>query len=570
MKLANKFCLPILVLSILFLFPSCGSDSTEDSGDNENTAVEVDFLINGKKLLTESEDFLKDEIDINESDKVLQVRVGETVTFKDISTPKVSDDNREWDIFADNQPDGSSEVLEYPFQEVGLQDVELFVNNKSVRKLVYVVGEGEEIVEGGFTDEPVEDEQLAEERQKEQKQEQLAFEADNRAKDAAEADKRARAEATKQERAAKTARDEAARQKQLAKSANTDAERKQAGAAAKAAQERADKAARDETAAKKRAAETAEIQRKADLAAAQKKKDAENAKARRIEEERIAVEKAAKEKERVAAEVAKRKAVAETTRLAAVAEEKKNQVAKTPTKPTVSSISMSASRTSVNTNGVVSFTGSVTPAAAIESISWDFGDGTVKSTGARTNESHAYRTAGNYTVKMCVNGITNCKTVNVSVTAPPPPPPAPTPGADADFFCTSGNKAAGVGYADRCGDSQWTEQAAITLSPKRKLTLTKATVHAENSGRVQFKLTYNQGGATQNETITRSVNSGKSEIYLEELDVVMNPGITYTLSVKSVGDSKTKLENIVDCGKSSTGNGDLGINYKGNQVLFDL
>lgn len=546
MKVANKFCLPILVLSILFLFPACGSDSDTSSSSggtevNDDTVVEVDFLINDNKLLTESVDFLRDEVDVNESDKVLQVRVGEVVTFKDVSTPNVSDDNREWDIFADNQPDGKSSVIEYTFEQLGLQDVELFVNNKSVRKLVYVVAEGEELVErneiAGIGDTGdtgtalIADAATTAAREEQEEQEQLAFAADERAKEAEEQRRREEEQVAAQEEAAKAAREEEARQRRLIATANTDAEKKRATEAAQAAKERAAAAQREEVAAKKRAEQAAEEKRQADLAAAQRKKDLEAAENRRIaaekaeQEKREAEAKAREEKlaadrKRVAEEVAKREAVekAEAERRAIELVKRKEAADQLAKKEAADELAKKKAADELAKKQQMAKTPVVTTPP--------------------------------------VQKMTN---TNSNVGSAP-----------ADFFCGSGNKPTGIRYADRCEGSEWTQQASISFSAKRFLTLTKATLHAENSGRVQFKLTYNQGGSTQTETITRSVNSGKSEVYLEELEIVMVPGITYTLTVQSTGDSKPRLENISNCGIASTGNNDLTINYKGNQVLFDL
>ncbi|RZI92013.1 MAG: PKD domain-containing protein, partial [Microbacterium sp.] len=105
--------------------------------------------------------------------------------------------------------------------------------------------------------------------------------------------------------------------------------------------------------------------------------------------------------------------------------------------------------------------------STISAYEWDFGDGSPKGSGATA--THAYATAGTYTVTLKVTddrGLTGIKTASVSATLPHTAPTAviasDEDGLTVDFSSAGSTAAAGsevVGYAWNFGDGQTSTQA---------------------------------------------------------------------------------------------------------------
>lgn len=554
MKIIKQALLALSAAGMFLIFPSCGSDS---ESTDENVSVEVNFLINGKNLKKEATDFIKDEVDVfNEPDKVLIVQVGQEVVFKDVSTPKPAAENREWDVFSDKEPDGSEPILTKTFtiDEAGLNEVELIVNDRvKVRKLIYVVEDAADVPEYSEVEMP------------EGQDTESVTTTPEPAPSPSNSSSSDRIAASDSRTTTKSPPTTSSGRNRIDETTRTTTRTEPAAPARPSSSTTADSrntiASNSNTSASgNNRTSTGSLGRNTNTNA-NTNNTAPPSGSNSINSKTTTVPTPPPPAKEPVAKVTP-PPPAPVTKPA----EKKPAA---PVKPTVSSISLNA-KSSVQTGRIISFDGSVTPPEAIENITWDFGDGKIKSAGRKVKESHVYKTAGNYRVKMCVNGTSNCKTVNVSVTAPPPPPPPPvTAGADADFFCGGSSKISGVKYGDRCDGAAYTTQAVMSLAPTRKMQLTKTTLYSSNSGKAQFKLTYNDGGDIRNETVTGALNKGKTEVYLEDLNVVLNPGINYTLTV-SVKDGSAELQNIADCGVASQGNSELGINYKGKQVLFDL
>lgn len=140
------------------------------------------------------------------------------------------------------------------------------------------------------------------------------------------------------------------------------------------------------------------------------------------------------------------------------------------------------------------------------------------------------------------------------------------------WYPTNGPTIAGVPYT-RCAashdESNWeSNKTSITLQPKAQALLHSARVYASTSGKVQLKLQ----SPTESAQTNVSVNRGSTNLPLDDLDIVLKPGSTYTLSITplKVGGNVVQLDNIQNCNPSPKSTPQMAVQYDGKIVLFNL
>lgn len=152
--------------------------------------------------------------------------------------------------------------------------------------------------------------------------------------------------------------------------------------------------------------------------------------------------------------------------------------------------------------------------------------------------------------------------------------PTPPPSTNADWYPTQGTAMVGVPY-NRCADShsasQWeSNKTTMKLLPTTKSLLKTAKIYASNNGKLRLELKGAKGGSAK--TIV-SVNRGSTDLPLDDLDIVMQPGETYYLSITPQKSAETvlKLDNIANCNPSPKTSPNMTVEYENNKmVLFNL
>jgi PKD repeat protein len=112
-----------------------------------------------------------------------------------------------------------------------------------------------------------------------------------------------------------------------------------------------------------------------------------------------------------------------------------------------------------------------TGTSGASSYNWDFGDGSISN---QQNPAHTYSTAGTFTVKLCINGTTNCSTQSITVN-PAPPVPVIT------------------GPASSCGNQTATYSVAGGGGLSYSWTVSGGTINGSSTGQ-SVSVTWNSSG----------------------------------------------------------------------------
>lgn len=247
---------------------------------------------------------------------------------------------------------------------------------------------------------------------------------------------------------------------------------------------------------------------------------------------------------------------------------------------------------------------------AINSYVWSIDGNTRKG----KSTSYTFSTPKTYSVKLCVDGEENCKIKSITVKSkpklPPPPKPAPVPTPkptpkpvstpeprpkpaptskpapapapvvvipdvssnvfipeDDDDFSPR-NTSNKIGGYNNCSNAEWVNQTTIKMQVIKKAQLNKATIYADNNGKVKFSMTYKNNGEETREAVYKTVNKGRSEVLLNNLYITLYPGVTYYFTLQPQGG--LKIQNIASCSSASGGDGTLKMDTQGSFAVFDI
>ncbi len=147
----------------------------------------------------------------------------------------------------------------------------------------------------------------------------------------------------------------------------------------------------------------------------------------------------------------------------------------------------------------------------------------------------------------------------------PPPPPPRQPG-------TVGLPLSGHTDGNECLDYKQAS-FSVTLQSKKWASLQSFRVFTDGCGGVKVSVS----GGDLNEQITRSLVKGRNQIGIGDEDILLEPGITYTLTCTAFApyggcsDSKTPhFEDATDCGGASAQHAALTLNQSGKLFIYDL
>lgn len=106
----------------------------------------------------------------------------------------------------------------------------------------------------------------------------------------------------------------------------------------------------------------------------------------------------------------------------------------------------------------------------------------------------------------------------------------------------------------------------VTLSPKEDCELGSVYLWTNNEGKVNITLK----GDGKTESTTEALTNGKNQISLDDINMLMKAGQTYTLSFSAKGDggSAPDFKNVKSCSPSDFNNNVLSMTNNG--YLFDL
>ncbi|GLR16671.1 PKD domain-containing protein [Portibacter lacus] len=229
------------------------------------------------------------------------------------------------------------------------------------------------------------------------------------------------------------------------------------------------------------------------------------------------------------------------------------------------------------------------PSSAVVKRKWSFGDGSPDLNTGKSAVSHIFNKAGTFTVKLCLNDMSDkCTTETITITEKPAPKPvevaetkpAPTSSTSSvsqpnwlDTYEGTTPGRVGLLSSQKCDEttSEWHSGAAfINISPKKPMELDVAKVYASENGTIDIILT--TGDKKETGVINNvQVNPGPSNIYLTDLAIILEPGVKYTLMIKpSDPNSTLKLENAVKCSPRPLTSDIVAVNYNDKFVLYDL
>ncbi len=119
-----------------------------------------------------------------------------------------------------------------------------------------------------------------------------------------------------------------------------------------------------------------------------------------------------------------------------------------------------------------------------------------------------------------------------------------------------------------CGS--WVKEGSFTITPSVKADLRKAELLTNSSGKIEVTF---KGGGIHEKKIFNTVH-GITRIAFIDLEAVdLQPGQTYTLSVKSLPDKEfnyVEFRNMAGCNNSQKSNPKISINYSNSEILFNL
>lgn len=157
--------------------------------------------------------------------------------------------------------------------------------------------------------------------------------------------------------------------------------------------------------------------------------------------------------------------------------------------------------------------------------------------------------------------------VPVKVAPPPPPPPPP---ANAEPEGRPGVAAyPASGRSGACGEAG-IQSATITIRPRQPIEMESFTVFSNACGRLDVSI---QGGGLNETQNGEPLNKGRTQVRID--DVILQPGQTYTLTVKprqGTGSCNTQplLESAADCKLTPVSHPALDLVLSGAPVLFDF
>lgn len=216
------------------------------------------------------------------------------------------------------------------------------------------------------------------------------------------------------------------------------------------------------------------------------------------------------------------------------------------------------------------------PSSAVAKRRWSFGDGTADLNTGKSSISHTFLKAGTYTVKLCVNDSDKCIDKKITINEKPKEviaaPKAPSSNTASSLDDYEGTTPGRVGLISsmKCGDQNydWHEgNIFINISPKKMMELEEAKVYSSGNGTVDIILT--TGDKKQTGIINNvQLNPGASVIYLTDLAVILMPGEKYTLMIKP--NSDVKFENSAKCDPKPLSSDVVSVSYNDKFVLYDL
>lgn len=269
--------------------------------------------------------------------------------------------------------------------------------------------------------------------------------------------------------------------------------------------------------------------------------------------------------------------------VAAAPDKPKDPAPAPPKKPEVTSVDFNLPETAV-VGTSVNLMDRSQPSSAVVKRRWSFGDGTPDLNTGKSSVSHVFNKAGKYTVKVCVNDSDKCSSKEIEITEPvvvaeEKPASSATSSSNTatsesgglDYSKYDGTRPGNVGLlsSQKCNPQEIKMSdgtATISLSPKKMMELEKAKVYADNNGTLDITLK-NSKGSVEGELSGIQVNPGNTTIYLIDLAVILVPGEKYTLTIKSSG---VKLEDSAGCSPNTLKSDVVSLNYGDNYILYDL
>lgn len=251
-----------------------------------------------------------------------------------------------------------------------------------------------------------------------------------------------------------------------------------------------------------------------------------------------------------------------------VVEKKKEE--KKVEKPSIREVKLSLPATGY-VGSPIKITDESQPVEAITSRAWTINGAPFNS--MQQSISKVFEKPGNYTIKICLNG-DNSKCQSSSITIKDVEPVAKpednvTAPASAEFLCQSYART-GLRTMHRCMDAEpifFSGTAEIVLKPTARMELQSLKAYGSTAGTLKVNLKSSDGKI--NETLTNVALPGPFSIGLSDMAVTLKPGLTYTISVTTL--ENTKIENASHCDPRPQEDGRLEITYKNNvYTLFDL
>lgn len=212
------------------------------------------------------------------------------------------------------------------------------------------------------------------------------------------------------------------------------------------------------------------------------------------------------------------------------------------------------------------------PKEAVKTRAW-YINGT-KENFTSSKFSKTFEKAGNYTIKLCVNGDNStCQEKVITIEDLPKPAPAKqsTSTANNDPFFAAAASRTGLRTSQRCPEenAKWHGGVTeITLKPTVRVELMSANIFGKKTGLASAKLT--DGSFTK--TIKNiQILPGSSTIEFGDFGVILQPGKTYTLSIESMPGENVELEDGGVCNTTFAADDRLGASYKDNvMTLYNI
>lgn len=162
--------------------------------------------------------------------------------------------------------------------------------------------------------------------------------------------------------------------------------------------------------------------------------------------------------------------------------------------------------------------------------------------------SHSFKKAGTYKVKLCVEGNNAlCKDVSISIKEKKAAPQVADP-LDIDV-----PKKGTASYASssNCNSATKKTEGIIKLAITKPTLLDEMTVVTDAPGEVTVILSYKSTkGNTIKDSISKSVNLGKTQVGLSDFGVVLMPNTTFSISIRAT--SGINLLDSSSCGGTAS------------------